>query len=122
MAFPIADLSSRDYKLYTGMSYYVTHTSILTRKTSLAKLKARQGRSASSGETDIESWLVSTIASNEMDDEDKGGQMWTRDLVREDWQKAMQVAQGKLLTSSTRIRLQFLQEELLWLATNGGMC
>ncbi|KAJ8595557.1 ARM repeat-containing protein [Rhizopogon salebrosus TDB-379] len=56
-----------------------------------------------------------------MDDEDKGGQMWTRDLVREDWQKAMQVAQGKLLTSSTRIRLQFLQEELLWLATNGGL-
>ncbi|KAG1762385.1 armadillo-type protein [Suillus occidentalis] len=46
---------------------------------------------------------------------------WTRDLVQEDWQKAMQIAQGRLLTSSTRIRLHFLQEELLWLATNGGL-
>ncbi|KIK38679.1 hypothetical protein CY34DRAFT_809070, partial [Suillus luteus UH-Slu-Lm8-n1] len=56
-----------------------------------------------------------------MDDEDTSGQSWTRDLVQEDWQKAMQIAQGRLLTSSTRIRLQFLQEELLWLATNGGL-
>jgi hypothetical protein len=56
-----------------------------------------------------------------MDDVDKSGQLWTRDLVQEDWQEAMQIAQRKLLTSSTRIRLQFLQEELLWLATNGGM-
>jgi hypothetical protein len=57
-----------------------------------------------------------------MDGEDTSGKSWTRDLVQEDWQKAMQIAQGRLLTSSTRIRLQFLQEELLWLATNGGMC
>lgn len=56
-----------------------------------------------------------------MDDVGKSGQLWTRDLVQEDWQEAMQIAQRKLLTSSTRIRLQFLQEELLWLATNGGM-
>ncbi|KAG1774599.1 armadillo-type protein [Suillus placidus] len=56
-----------------------------------------------------------------MDGEDTSGQSWARDLVQEDWQKAMQIAQGRLLTSSTRIRLQFLQEELLWLATNGGL-
>ncbi|KAG2158689.1 armadillo-type protein [Suillus bovinus] len=56
-----------------------------------------------------------------MDGEDTSGQSWTRDLVQEDWQKAMQIAQGRLLTSSTRIRLQFLQEELLWLANNGGL-
>ncbi|KAG2360727.1 ARM repeat-containing protein [Suillus spraguei] len=56
-----------------------------------------------------------------MDGEDTSGQSWTRDLVQEDWQKAIQIAQGRLLTSSTRIRLQFLQEELLWLATNGGL-
>ncbi|KAG1734519.1 armadillo-type protein [Suillus lakei] len=56
-----------------------------------------------------------------MDDEDTSGRLWTRDLIQEDWQKAMQIAQEKLLTSSTRIRLQFLQEELLWLATNGGL-
>ncbi|KAG1731829.1 armadillo-type protein [Suillus paluster] len=56
-----------------------------------------------------------------MDDQDTSGQTWTRDLVLEDWQKAMQIAQGKLLTSSTRIRRLFLQEELLWLATNGGL-
>ncbi|KAG1832884.1 armadillo-type protein [Suillus subalutaceus] len=56
-----------------------------------------------------------------MDGEDTSGQSWTRDLVLEDWQKAMQIAQGRLLTSSTRIRLQFLQDELIWLATNGGL-
>ncbi|KAG1831619.1 armadillo-type protein [Suillus variegatus] len=56
-----------------------------------------------------------------MDGEDTSGQLWARDLVQEDWQKAMQIAQGRLLTSSTRIRLQFLQEELLWLANNGGL-
>ncbi|KAG2121247.1 armadillo-type protein [Suillus clintonianus] len=56
-----------------------------------------------------------------MDDEDTSGRLWSRDLIQEDWQKVMQIAQGNLLTSSTRIRLQFLQEELLWLATNGGL-
>jgi len=117
-----SDLTRDSNFLVTDSEKNINLTFILPHKTSLAKLKARQGRSESLSKTDIESWLVSTIPSNKMDDEDKSGQLWTRDLVQEDWQKAMQIAHGKLLTSSTRIRLQFLQEELLWLTTNGGMC
>ncbi|KAH7929550.1 ARM repeat-containing protein [Leucogyrophana mollusca] len=48
-------------------------------------------------------------------------QEWRRDRVLDDWPHAMKIAQSKLLTSSTRTRIQFLQEELLSLASHGNL-
>ncbi|EGO00628.1 hypothetical protein SERLA73DRAFT_71629 [Serpula lacrymans var. lacrymans S7.3] len=46
---------------------------------------------------------------------------WRRDRVLDEWPKAMEIAQSRLLTSSTRTRIQFLQEELLPLAKHGNL-
>jgi len=46
---------------------------------------------------------------------------WQRDNVLNDWPRSIKFAQGRLLTSKTRVRIQFLQEELLSLARHGGM-
>jgi hypothetical protein len=48
------------------------------------------------------------------------GFSWQRDNVLNDWSRSIEFAQGRLLTSKTRIRVQFLQEELLSLARHGG--
>ncbi|KAL4068779.1 armadillo-type protein, partial [Scleroderma yunnanense] len=40
---------------------------------------------------------------------------WRRDGIFEDWQNSMQAAHTVLLSSSTKLRLRFLQEELTWL-------
>ncbi|KIJ63493.1 hypothetical protein HYDPIDRAFT_175892 [Hydnomerulius pinastri MD-312] len=51
-----------------------------------------------------------------MDEDDQsGGQVWRRDQVFQDWQNSIQIAQSKLLTSRTKVRLQFLQDEVPWL-------
>lgn len=76
------------------------------------------------GKSDIQSWLAST--SNTTGDEDttngdasNDGQ-WRREYVLTNWSKALEVARSQLLTSSTKIRTQFLKEELLVLAKHGG--
>ncbi|KAH7883448.1 armadillo-type protein [Phlebopus sp. FC_14] len=51
-----------------------------------------------------------------MDEDDQSGYVWKRDQVLADWYHSMQIAQTRLLTSSTKIRLDFLQDDLLWLA------
>ncbi|KAH7908270.1 armadillo-type protein [Hygrophoropsis aurantiaca] len=58
---------------------------------------------------------------DEMEDALATGLEWRRDRVLEDWPHAMQIAQRLLLTSSTKTRIQFLQEELTSLATHGDL-
>ena len=76
------------------------------------------------GKSDIQSWLAST--SNTTGDEDttngdaRNDGQWRREYVLTDWSKALEVARSQLLTSSTKLRTQFLKEELLVLAKHGG--
>lgn len=78
------------------------------------------------GKSDIESWIASTSTSSPtVDSENPEGSAsngWRRELVLSDWQAAMDAARRKLLTSSTKIRIRFLQEELLYIAQHCGMC
>jgi hypothetical protein len=69
--------------------------------------------------SEIQSWIASSNTSNEATNGDSGAS-WQRDNVFSDWPRSMQYAQERLLTSKTRIRIRFLQEELLSLARHGG--
>ncbi|GJE94641.1 ARM repeat-containing protein [Phanerochaete sordida] len=74
------------------------------------------------GKSDIESWIASTSTSSPAEDsENPSGNTllgWRRNLVVTDWQTALSAARRLLLLSSTKIRTQFLQEELLYIARN----
>lgn len=76
------------------------------------------------GKPDIESWIASTSTSpSTVDNENSDGSAfgWRRELVLSDWQAAMSAARRRLLTSSTKIRIQFLKEELLYIAQHCGV-
>ena len=70
--------------------------------------------------SEIESWITSSNTSDDITNGNSRYETWQRDSVLKDWPKAMDFAQRKLLTSKTKIRLQFLQDELLSLARHGG--
>lgn len=74
------------------------------------------------GKTEIENWIASTAnGSDEYDDPTRPGlPEWHRETVLTDWTQALQVAQKRLLTSSTKSRIQFLKEEILFLAKHAG--
>ncbi|KAF7798833.1 hypothetical protein EIP86_010059 [Pleurotus ostreatoroseus] len=86
-----------------------------------AKLKAKAlsslGAMPKSG---IESWVASTSSVSDDRDNELNPSGWRRELVLSDWDQAMKIAQRKLYTSSTKSRIQFLQEELLPLAKSDG--
>ncbi|CAL1711997.1 unnamed protein product [Somion occarium] len=75
------------------------------------------------GRAEIESWIASTSSvSEEYDDSAKSGPLeWRRELVLTDWDQALQLAQNRLLASSTKARIQFLKEELLFLARHADL-
>lgn len=75
------------------------------------------------GMPEIESWIASTSSvSGDLDDFRDGSARpeWRRARVLSDWDTALEIAQRQLLTSSTKVRIQFLREELLVLAQHGG--
>lgn len=45
---------------------------------------------------------------------------WQRDKVLDNWDSAVQTAQTIILSSSTKLRLRFLHEELSWLVNERG--
>jgi hypothetical protein len=65
---------------------------------------------------DIQSWIA-TIS-------DGGDTLqsfaWNKDNVLKEWPMAMIYAQMTLLTSATKRRIQFLSQELLFIATHSG--
>ncbi|KIY43656.1 translational activator GCN1 [Fistulina hepatica ATCC 64428] len=63
---------------------------------------------------DIQSWISSTHAGHGGD----GGSalVWRRDRVLQEWSKSLEVACNQLMSSSTKSRVYFLQNELLPLA------
>ena len=74
------------------------------------------------GKAEVEAWIASTSSgSGEYDESLRPGlPEWHREAVLKDWAQALQVAQKRLLTSSTKSRVQFLKEELLFLAKHAG--
>ncbi|KAH8103551.1 armadillo-type protein [Cristinia sonorae] len=70
------------------------------------------------GKAEIESWVASTSsATSDLDGSEKSAiPEWRRDDVLSDWPRAVELAQKRLLTSSTKHRNQFLREELLFVA------
>lgn len=68
--------------------------------------------------SEIQSWLSSASISDENGGFDQS--LWRRDRVLDEWPAALQFAQSQLLTSKTRTRIRFLEEELLSLAQHGG--
>lgn len=68
----------------------------------------------------IASWVASTSSVSDDRDNELNPSGWRRELVLSDWDQAMNIAQRKLYTSSTKSRIQFLQEELLPLAKSDG--
>ncbi|THG98438.1 hypothetical protein EW026_g3754 [Hermanssonia centrifuga] len=47
--------------------------------------------------------------------------VWRRELILSDWSTALQIAQKRLLSSSTKLRTRFLLEELLSIAKYGDL-
>ena len=74
------------------------------------------------GKTEIESWVASTSSAlSDLDSAEKSAiPEWRRDDVLSDWPRAVELAQKQLLTSSTKRRVQFLREELLFIAKHVG--
>lgn len=69
--------------------------------------------------SEIQSWLSSASSSDE-NGEPPSVLSWQRDRVLNEWPQALEFAQNRLLASKTKVRVQFLQEELLSLAKHGG--
>lgn len=92
----------------------------LSRKT-LARLLAKDKSAGDMGKSEIASWVASTSYA---DDGESGGTSglpeWRRESIISDWPAALQGAQKRLLTSSTKVRKQFLKEELFFIAKHGG--
>jgi len=115
---PIGQILTRGVNLQET-SCLIDYIFTLPRNT-IAKLASRDGPGVMSN-SEIQSWIASSDTSNEATNGDTGdGLSWQRDNVLSDWPRSMQYAHGRLLTSKTRVRIQFLQEELLSLASHGG--
>ncbi|KAF9012742.1 armadillo-type protein [Cyathus striatus] len=72
--------------------------------------------------TEIQSWISSTRTGENGDaDASSGESVWQRDRVLSDWPNSMDYAQKTLLVSQTRIRVQFLRDELFSLAKHGDL-
>jgi hypothetical protein len=103
----------------------VTPPSVNLKKKVLSKLQAQGAPSGPQAALEIESWLQkaesNTRVLDEMDAEGSGlGLTWHRGEAVEDWEGALKTAHRRLMDSSTRLRLEFLNEELLALAKHGG--
>lgn len=89
-------------------------------KATFAKLKAKEPASATMSKSEIQSWLNNT-ASTSSNGDSNDEIVWQRDRVLNDWEKSLEYAQDKLLRAQTKLRVQFLREELLSLAKHAGM-
>ncbi|KIL53983.1 hypothetical protein M378DRAFT_28830 [Amanita muscaria Koide BX008] len=87
-------------------------------------------------QSEIKSWVSSTVGARGTDDDDeyndddeegrdlssKGSSgSWGKDLVSKDWSKAIAYARNVLLVGRTKVRIQFLREEILGLVKNGDL-
>ena len=88
-------------------------------KATFAKLKAKEPETATMSKSEIQSWINNTASTASVDSSDEN-QVWQRDRVLNDWDRSLEYAQTQLLTNKTKVRVQFLREELLSLAKHAG--
>jgi hypothetical protein len=69
---------------------------------------------------EISSWLISASSVADNGDNDHRSFLWHRDGVLDKWPQALEHAQSTLVTGKTRLRINFLQHELLPLVKRGG--
>jgi Zn-dependent M28 family amino/carboxypeptidase len=69
--------------------------------------------------SDIANWALSASA---IDDDNyiQPGDFWKKDHILSNWDEALVYAQGQISTSSTKIRRDFLQHQLLPLVKQQG--
>lgn len=73
--------------------------------------------------SEIQSWLSAASPSAiDTNGEVPDPPSWQRDRVLSDWPRAMEHAQIALTSNKTKVRTQFLHDELLSLAKHGGVC
>ena len=85
--------------------------------TTFAKFKAKEPVTAAMSAFEIPSW----ISSSTNEGEENGDQrVWQRDQVLNDWPRSLEYAQTFLLNGRTKPRIQFLQDEILFLVTHEG--
>ncbi|RXW23690.1 hypothetical protein EST38_g2167 [Candolleomyces aberdarensis] len=70
--------------------------------------------------SEIQSWINNTANTESVDLGDEN-QVWQRDRVLNDWDRSLEYAQTQLLTNKTKVRVQFLREELLSLAKHADL-
>ena len=67
-------------------------------------------------QSDIQSW----ISSSNVEDGVLQENAWQRDRVPTDWPFAMEYAQKVLLNGKTKARIEFLRNDISWLAKHAG--
>ena len=85
-------------------------------KATFSKLKAEEPVTARMSKSDIQSW----ISSSNVDDGLQQENVWQRDRVPTDWPVAMEHAQMVLLNGKTKARIEFLRNDISWLAKHAG--
>jgi hypothetical protein len=97
------------------------HELKLSRKATLSKLKAKEKNvPAPTRRSDIQSWVTSAATTMNGGDSSDEGPTWQKDRVLDDWESSMEYAQHVLVGGKTKLRISFLQDELLSLAKHAG--
>ncbi|EIW80197.1 ARM repeat-containing protein [Coniophora puteana RWD-64-598 SS2] len=107
----------------TSLSSFFSFLSIVPPHPSLARLKKQAAREKHNKKPDIGAWLANAAPTSPIDDDmdDDRSKSWDRDALFDDWPRSLQFAHNNLLTSSTKLRVEFLNGELLPLAKAGNM-
>jgi len=69
-------------------------------------------------ESDIQSWISSSVRVDE--DGDQQENVWQRDRVPTNWPVAMEYAQKVLLNGKAKARIEFLRNDISGLAKHAG--
>ncbi len=106
---------------FAAVSSWIWYTLSKLPPATFARLKAKDSSSGEMAKSEIESWIASTSSvSDDSDGKPSALPVWRRELILSDWSTALQIAQKRLLSSSTKLRTRFLLEELLSIAKYGG--
>jgi len=69
--------------------------------------------------SEIQSW-ISTASTGDTSNGNEDQQLWQRDRVLADWPRSLEYAQNVLCKEKTKVRTEFLHDEILSLAKHGG--
>jgi hypothetical protein len=117
---PVSILPNRDFNIFGFRISRLHFTLSKQKKVTLAKLQAKEPQVVGMSGPDIRSWIHSSSAQDQDDGERDEGPSWHKDAL-EDWIKALDTARTRLMSSSTIMRIGFLEEEILPLVKSDGV-